>query len=437
MASSWWALALAVAVFGCSDSPQQVSAPDVSRFRGVVLLCLDTLRADHLGAYGYPRETSPAIDALAAESVVFERAIAQAASTLPSHRALFQSRHVSQETGEAPVLAEVLREHGFRTAAFTGGGYVAATFGFDRGFERYEEDEQGLGAALPRLEAWLEEIGDAPFFIFLHTYEVHLPYDPPAPFDSMFGSEYSGRVEGSETRSLLRRHKGLDGAAEDPPEPLAPADVERIVALYDGGIRYVDGWVGELMERLGRLGLSDETLVVLFSDHGEEFGDHGSWLHSTTVYEEVVRVPLIWHEPGATPGRVETQVRLADVSPTLLDVFGIPIPESFRGRSLLPLIAGAEEPHRPAMSHARRAKSFTQWPWKLIVDGSRIRLFDLGSDPGERLDLSAREPGRTDEMAASMVGFAESGEGTGTSATGGEAIDPELSERLRSLGYLE
>ena len=146
-----------------------------------MVVCLDTLRADHLGTYGYERATSPAIDAFADEAVVFERAIAQASSTLPSHRALFQSRLASHTSEDAPALAEMLARAGFRTAAFTGGGNVSATFGFARGFERYEEDRTGLARSLPRAEEWLRARSrTSAFLLFLHSYDVHLPYDPAA-----------------------------------------------------------------------------------------------------------------------------------------------------------------------------------------------------------------------------------------------------------------
>lgn len=424
-------LAAAAAWLACHVDP----APP----RGVVLLCLDTLRADHLGAYGYERPTSPAIDALAAESVVFERAIAQSASTLPSHRALFQSRLASAARPDAPVLAEVLRAAGFRTAAFTGGGNVAAAFGFGRGFERYDEDREGLVSALAELESWLAERGGERFFVFLHTYDVHLPYDPPPPFDTMFGPAYSGPIDGRNSRDVLRRQRGLDGAAARPAKPLSETDQERIVGLYDGGIRYTDGLVGALRRILDRLGLADETLLVLYSDHGEEFADHGSWIHSHTLYDELVRVPLIWHQPGLAPARVAAQVRLMDVGPSLLAAVGVAPPDAFEGESLLPLLAGGDGPARPAVSEMHKSKSLSVWPWKLIGDGTHFELFDLSRDPHERTDRAADEPQRLAELVAAL------GRALGTASaapvavpeTDERAISPDLEDRLRELGYLE
>ena len=402
-----------------------------------MLLCLDTLRADHLGAYGYERPTSPSIDALALESVVFERAIAHAASTLPSHRALFQSRLASHARPDAPVLAEVLQAAGFRTAAFTGGGNVSAELGFGRGFERYDEDREGLLTALPQLEQWLAEHGHERFFVFLHTYDIHLPYDPPPPFDTMFGADYMGPIDGGNSREVLRRQRGLDGAR--PARPLSAADRERIVGLYDGGIRYTDGLVRALRETLSRLGLAEDTLLVLYSDHGEEFGEHGSWIHSHSLYDELVRVPLIWHQPGVVPARVASQVRLMDVAPSLLTAVGVPVPSVFAGESFLPLLTGGPAPHRPAVSEMQRRKSVTVWPWKLIGDGDVFELYDLSRDPLEQTDRAAGEPQRVAELRA-VIGQALGGSTDSpvvVRETEAQTPSPALEARLRELGYLE
>ena len=371
---------------------------------------------------------------------MFERAISQAPSTLPAHRALFQSRWASRTVPDAPVLAELLAAAGYRTAAFTGGGNVSARFGFGRGFEIYEEDRGGLSVSLPRAFDWLAAVEGAPFLLFLHTYDVHLPYDPPAPFDTWFGEAYEGPVDGPASREILRRQRGLGGAdAEDAP-PLAPADRERLVALYDGGIRYVDEQVGRLLEGLDALGLTARTTLVLYSDHGEEFLDHGSWIHSHTVFDELVRVPLIWRGPGVAPRRIDAQVRLIDVAPTLLELAEVPAPAGFAGRSLRPLLAGEPDAPRPAVSEMGRLASFSDWPWKLIRGGPAARLFDLSRDPAERRDLGPQEPERAAELEAALAGALGSPDAVRRVEAvegGGEALDPELRERLRELGYLD
>jgi arylsulfatase A-like enzyme len=402
-----------------------------------VLLCLDTLRADHLGSYGYARDTSPEIDALAAESVVFERAISQAASTLPSHRSLFQSRLASRTAREAPVVAEQLARSGFRTAAFTGGGNVSAQFGFGRGFEVYDEDRAGLAVSLPKAEAWLREVAGERFFLFLHTYDIHLPYDPPPPFDTMFGETYAGPINGESSRAVLRRQRGLDGVDPTAVESLGAGDRERLIALYDGGIRHADGFVGELREMLERLDLAQTTAVVLYSDHGEEFADHGSWIHSHTVYDELVRVPLIWYAPGLEPRRVAAQVRLLDVAPTLLHMLGVRIPDSFEGRTLAPLLAGESDEHRPAVSEMGRHKSLSAFPWKLIRGVGAPRLFDLAADAREQRDLSARLPERVADLSTALGSWLGSDAEQSVEALEPGEIDRGVSERLRELGYLE
>jgi arylsulfatase A-like enzyme len=165
---------------------QACSRPDLVKPRNVILISLDTLRADHLGLYGYSRATSPHLDSLARESVVFDSAIAQSSTTSASHRALFQSKLASQTTPRGRALATVLEESGYRTAGFTGAGNVSAKIGFGIGFDIYEGDREGFSRSFPKAEGWLREQGDAPFFLFLHTYDPHLPYDPPAPHSTLF-----------------------------------------------------------------------------------------------------------------------------------------------------------------------------------------------------------------------------------------------------------
>ena len=296
--------------------------------RSIILISLDTLRADHLGTYGYERPTSPNIDALAASGIVFERAISQASSTLPAHRALFQSVPASEASPQNTALAEVLGSHGLRTAAFTGGANISRAFGFDRGFSSYVDDPRGFGETFDAVEIWLRQNGQEPFFLFLHSYDIHLPYDPPPPFDTMFGEDYTGEIEGGRTREVLRRTRRLTEEGWTDRAALTEADKERIVSLYDGGIRYTDQFIGRLTLLLRELSLADDTVVVLFSDHGEEFWEHDSVLHSHTLYDELIHVPLIVALPGSELAgtRVATTVRLMDIGPMLLDLLGIEDP---------------------------------------------------------------------------------------------------------------
>jgi len=406
--------------------------------RSAILVSLDTLRADHLGCYGYARETSPHIDALAGEGILFEHAIAQATSTLPSHRSLFQSRPASRIRSRGLTLAQTLSRRGLKTAAFTGGGNVAGKLGLGAGFDVYGEYPEGLSAAYPEMERWLRRNGGAPFFLFLHTYDVHLPYDPPPPFDTLYYPEYPGSVTGRGTRDLLRKIRRLPSKAGE--SLVSDEDREKIVALYDGGIRYTDEFIGRLRGLLHELGLEDDTVVVLLSDHGEELWDHGSVIHAHALYEEQVRVPLIWRLPESEfPGRrVSATVRLLDVAPTLLDLLGVEAPEDFLGESLLPVLRGSETPALSALSEIRLLKSWTSFPWKLHTDqrSGRARLFHLERDPEERTDVSDDNPEVVSALRSQMRAYLEGRTSTDVPEIEPGIEDEELLKQLRALGYV-
>jgi arylsulfatase A-like enzyme len=405
------------------------SAPSREPPRNLLLVSLDTLRADHLGAWGHPGGTSPHLDRLARQGAMFRSCIAQSASTLPSHRSLFQSRPASLCGDDQPMLAEILRAAGWKTVAFTGGGNIAAELGFGRGFDGYEEDRAGLPWGVPAFAAWLAQGNREPFFAFLHTYDPHVPYDPPPPFDALYFPEYSGPVTGPETRDLCRRIRGLEG---DPPA-LSAADRRQIQALYAGDVRFTDAEVGKLVRLLEREDLDARTLVVVAADHGEEFWDHGTVLHSHTVYQELVHVPLVVRGEGVAGTLVSESVRNLDVAPTVLEVFGLPAAESHRGRSLRPRLGGARHAALPAMSEMGRLKSIVDAPWKLVVDGrGGFALYDLARDPGEKENVAAAHPEVVREYRALLEGLG------GTVAELADGVpSPELAERLRALGYVD
>lgn len=427
-------IALAGALAGCFNS---FSPP---RRNNVVVVSLDTLRADHLSTYGYGRPTSPHVDALAQAGVVFELAISQAASTLPSHRSLFQSRFASHTGADVPTLAEVLQRNGYGTAAFTGGGNVSARLGFARGFDTYREDGLRFVDIFPAFEAWLGRLQGAPFFAFLHSYDIHLPYDPPAPYDTMFLPDYEGPVTGKSTLEICRKLRRLfEQEYFRGDVPLTESDRRKIVALYDGAIRHVDGFIGRVVALLEERGLLEHTVLVLVSDHGEEFWDHGSVLHSHTLYQELVHVPLIWRLPGARFGgrRVPALVRNMDVAPTILDLLAISAPSTFQGRSLLSLMRGEAAPVVVGIAEMEKARMIIDPPWKLVLEsGGERRLFHLAADPGEHRDLSGQEPARTAAMRLTLGKALASGM-TEVRELAPEDADPALKERLRALGYVE
>ncbi|MCD4751028.1 MAG: sulfatase [Thermoanaerobaculales bacterium] len=343
----------------------------------VVLISIDTLRPDHLSVYGYNRQTSPKIEAWAAQrAVVFDRVIASAPWTLPSHVSIFSgidAHHhgVNHSDGVPPrvvLMSEILRDAGYLTLAVTGGGFVHPRLGFSQGFDVYrsfsnkmgfsEELDTGIENAL----TLFERHHAARFFLFFHTYAVHNPFRPRQPeLSELTGRtdvDYSVDVEKlprlSDEGYLERRRLAVlrDGVLqEDRPENLAQTAVD----FYDAAIRYTDGAIGKLLDRLESLGISDKTIVIITSDHGELFGEHGAVNHYS-LYDENVLVPLIIGDPRAAgrPRRVAQQVRLVDILPTLCDLLGLEPPDGIDGFSLKGLLEGEEEtvPLAPAISFA-------------------------------------------------------------------------------------
>jgi arylsulfatase A-like enzyme len=426
-----------ILLVACASLSAAACAPEPPRRPNVILVSIDTLRADHLGAWGYPRGTSPHLDRLARRGATFARCIAQAASTMPSHRSLFQSRVASHTGREFPMLAELLQSEGWSTVAFTGGGNVSAELGFSAGFDTYEESEAGLPWSVASLIDWRRDRANAPYFAFLHGYDVHVPYDAPAPFSDLFDPSYEGRVRGSDTRALCRAIRGLDDDGGAPPAvDLDAADRHHLEALYDGGIRAVDDALGRLLEWVAS-GDAGEALVVVVSDHGEEFWDHGTVLHSHTVYQELVHVPLL--VSGMAQGRpgvvLEGTVRNLDVTPTILDALDVDELDVHEGASLAPRVRGEGGPNLPAISEMKQWKAILEWPWKLVVDVREpsFSLYRLDTDPGETRDVAGEHPDAVRALEAALVAASSR---AAVRELSSEERTPELEERLRALGYI-
>ena len=440
-------LLLTVLTAGCGlgrgpDGPEAAS--------NVVLVSIDTLRADRLGCYGREPSFTPAIDAFCEEAVQFELAIAQAPSTLSSHASLFTSllphHHGASRTRRlalAPdhlTLAEVLRDEGFATAAFHGGGQLDVVFGVGQGFEIYEtpghQPDQPPGEeafsdrfrpTVERAVAWLEEEKPERFFLFLHTYEIHHPYTPSPEDLAAIEAQYAGPLPPDISIDLLR---GINGGRT----PLGPEDLRHIESTYEGEIRSVDAAFGRLMEGLRRLELHDTTLIVFTSDHGEEFGEHGmvGW-HSHTLYDELLHVPLLIRFPGAWQGgrRLDAQVRLLDVAPTVLGAVGVERPGVFQGANLTHFVAGGPPPSPYALSALDEGGTSLRTPeWKRI----RRELYDLTEDPGETLDVAAEHPGVAEKLRRIKVELVTEGPAIGPVDA---PVSPELQERLEALGYVQ
>jgi arylsulfatase A-like enzyme len=433
---------------GCSDggAQQGPAAP-----RNVVLISIDTLRFDHLGAYGYARDVSPAIDALAREGVVFEEAIVQAPWTAPSHASMLTSQYPSAlgigrfaDPGRihpaVETLAETLSAAGLATCAVTENGFVSPAQGMDQGFDVFhmtKTSEEGVATA----EAWLAELGpEEPFFLFFHTYDVH-QYNPKGEYWDRFVRPYEGKLTSVEP-TIARLLQSPDH--DDLVATFDAEDWRHVIDRYDGTIAYVDTWMGELFALLERLGRRADTLILLTSDHGEEFGEHDGSGHGFTLYDENVRVPLIVQHRSLAPRRVEGPVGLLDLAPTVTDLLGLATPSAWQGVSLAPVLRGAAAapPELPVLSEGahRPFKSIRTATHKYVVSTRQPReqLFDLDRDPGEEEGVSGGEAALRAELRDVLVGLVEENErrlqATGKAAGG--PIDEETLRQLEALGYV-
>ena len=417
------------------------SACATNRDTPVILVSIDTLRADHLGCYGYPLATSPSIDRFRRDAVLFEHAIAQAPSTLPSHASLLTSlvpphhgASFARRTALPPVLltlAEVLRARGWATAAFTDGGQLAPRFGLQQGFQTYKVlNWDRLHRILLRAAHWLDERAGEKFFLFLHTYEPHAPYDAGPEYLRHFERGYRGSLPPVVSDALL-------GAINRSERSLTPADLAHVVHAYDAQIRSVDEAFGHMLVYLRKRGLYERALIIVTSDHGEELGERGGvGVHSHTLFDELLRVPLLIKLPRgrAAGATVRAQVRSIDIAPTILEALGVPAPAAFEGRSLLALLDGSPARPRESFSARDRVAGFEVYAlrterWKLFG----ALLFDLAADPEERIDVAARFPAVVadlDQKRRHWLGLRKRPPAVPV------RVDPETQARLRALGYL-
>jgi arylsulfatase A-like enzyme len=386
----------------------------------VIIIGVDTLRPDHLGCYGYHRDTSPAADGLAADGVLFENVISQSPWTSPSFASVFTSLYPTQtglvSVGTSmretfPTLGTILKDHGYATGAIINASVLKPEFGTARGFDYYyvtpRTGRLADGTTRDAL-AWIDSVPGQPFFLFAHYYDPHEPYAPPAPYDTIFEEDYSGAI--GSTFVLHDHFPDVRGMNFGPLAALSDDDWNHIRTLYDGEIRFTDRAVADLLDGLRERGLADRTLIVFLSDHGEEFYEHEGFGHGHELYGEVIRVPLILRLPKVLPRsvRVKMQVRLIDVMPTVLEILGIENREHMEGVSLLALLEGGTGPapagermlasgaaYTEGMLRGPEKKSVTAHPWKLIynVDTREEMLFNLGRDPRENENLIARETG--------------------------------------------
>lgn len=446
--SSLWLflLILLVTVSACGPAAEPPS---------LVLVSLDTLRADRLGCYGYQRDTTPSLDRLAGEAVLFERAVSQANETVRSHRSFLTSAYPTEAMvrDNRAMLSDLLRRAGFATGAFTDGGPMSKDFGFHQGFDEFVE--WGNGLDLKRIQAleWLDSLPEGRrFFLFLHCFDIHAPYAPPRAYCEIFGKGNPSTIEPQETAEIGRRIRNIhsDGQGDAPAEAmvLSNDDRRRMSDLYDCGIRYTDEVLDQFFRDLDTRGLFENTIVVVLSDHGEEFWDHGSVLHGHTLYQEMTHVPLIIRVPGLPARRVDQRVALIDLLPTLLDILELNPLQGAAGVSLAPLLRGdaAARGGGALISEGMESGHYSviEEGYKLIrrPDRRQYELYDLEQDPLEKVDISGREKERVARMSQVMRRHHESlaalpRPGPPKAPPVGKPLDPRTVDRLRQLGYLE
>ncbi len=389
----------------------------------VVLVVFDTCRADHLGCYGHTTASTPTVDRLAAEGLLFERAYAQVPLTLPGHTTLFTGTypefHRIRDNAsytipdEQVTLAEILGQNGYTTAAFIGAFPLDGRFNLDQGFDTYDghfprDSERPAGLLNRAVEEWIGvQSGTGPYFIFLHYFDPHLRYLPPPPFSERF---------------------------EDAP--------------YDGEIAYADFCLGEITEKLETICPRERTLWIFTSDHGESLWDHGERYHGIFLYDSTLRVPMIWSFPEriAPNQRTPAVVQLVDVMPTLLEFLGIDAPACVQGSSLMPLLRDASESVGPGRSHAETYFARLRYGWSglrslrtdrwLYVAAPREELYDLNADPGQTQNVIDEHADAANALRKRLAADLQQFSAPPEEPRPVSQIDPETEARLLSLGYL-
>ncbi len=466
---------LLVACYGEPPPPQQVPPPasvaelpagDVQPL-GLVLITVDTLRADYLSSYGHARVLTPSFDRLASGAVLFRQAISQSTTTTPSHASIMTSLYLQDHNvysnfealGQSPrTLAEILLGRGFSTFAIVNMRHLNPEVGgLGQGFQTYIKsgNMRRAGPTIDSFLSWLdhhlEDQGERPFFAWVHLADVHTPYHPPPPYDHFY---YDGDERDPNNQSLQRIWPFLPSYLSE--HPLfkqwlsGVTDLEWVLAQYQGAVTYVDDEIGRLIDALEGRHLLGRTAIVLTADHGEDLGEHNMYFVHTGLYEPTVHVPLITYFPGA--GRQGVQVRevvqSVDILPTVLEYFGIPAPKDIRGHSLWPLIRGEVEPPSTAfIEHAGRSlvalrsdrfkyvrhlRTLNVQPTYPFIEGKE-ELYDLRSDEGERKDLAAEMP---DVVRVFRRELAERRASVQSHETGKAELNEETVEVLRSLGYV-
>jgi arylsulfatase A-like enzyme/cytochrome c-type biogenesis protein CcmH/NrfG len=393
----------------------------------VVLITIDTLRADHLGCYGYRRIKTPNIDALAADSARFAYAFTPVPVTLPSHSAMLTGTYpmlsgmhdfsANKLSPQQPTLAGALKQEGYVTGAVVASAVLDSRFGLNQGFEFYydhfdfsrleeanlDEMERPANLVADQVLNWLTQNSQKKFFLWMHLYDPHFPYHPPEPY----ASEYATHP-------------------------------------YDGEIAFADAQFGRLLRFLKDKGLYQNTIIVLSGDHGESLGEHGEKTHGFFIYNSTMHVPLLIHLPGnATSSTVDDPVSLVDLMPTILSAARVNIPSQVQGRSLLPILR-AEKSDRQRAVYGETFLPRIHFNWSELrgaenakyhfIDAPRPELYDLSKDPSELKNLFSEKKAVADEMRAQLAALIRDNS-AGKELAQKTGLDPALMERLKSLGY--
>ena len=424
----------------------RISGKPPHKPRVLIWLSQDTVRADHTSAFGHSRSTTPTLDALSREAIVFEDAVATAPWTLASLASQLTSRYPAahgathkdfQKDPARPTLFDVLASRGFTVLGVTGNSFVSADFGLAGGLDGLWYVE-GRAAELNHavVHRALRDWDGGDVALFIHYMDPHYSYVPPPPYDRVFDPDYRGAVDGVNFRSL---------------GPGAPAsDLAHVKALYDGEIAYTDAEIGRLLGRLREQGLVENALVLYTADHGDELLDHGGWYHGHTLYRELLHVPFVLRVPQLAARRVKEPVSMIDVAPTVLEAMGFPAPAAFQGESLLPVVNGGRRRERTIFAELQNDRSrprrfsaregsleyiaTVRWPQDAGEALLKEELYDLAADPGETRGLeTAAGRDRLREQGRRYIEMASAARRAPLRAT----LAPETVESLRALGYVD
>jgi choline-sulfatase len=424
-------LSAAVTLFSCGSRQSASSLPTAEesiRHLNIIVVTIDTLRPDHLHCYGYQKIETPVLDGLAKNGVLFENAVTQTPLTPPSHASIFTGQnpnvHGVRNTGgfilqsSARPLARILQEEGWDTGAFVSSAVLKKTFGFNNGFNIYddqmpkpvkgadsrEDPERRGGETVDRAVRWLEQQSGKPYFLWVHLYDPHLPYDPPGAFKSRYKNE-----------------------------------------PYDGEIAYADEQVGRLLAAVRKKSAADQTIVSVLSDHGESLGEHGEYTHGIFLYDSTLRIAFMMTGPGVPPGiRVKQQARSIDFLPTMLALLRIKPPANIQGISLVPgFTSGSlptdisyEETLYPKLSMAwseLRAIRTNRWKY---VRAPKAELYDLAADPRETSNIIQQHPGEVQKFEAQLNHLISPAGASTAEKIETNLVDQRLMDQLKSLGYL-